>query len=538
MEKFLSVFSGLLGIIIYALLTKRYLHITQLEGYKNRQVFGWLGKNALSSFIHPLLIFIAVSLAYTFVMYSGIRRIYGAILLSIVFLFSSVIYMSLYSKKKYKKPIVYTHRMIRLAAVNILVIVVETAGVYYYFPYMQKPEYILLWFSLTMVLASINTVLSNTILIPVEKIVHMNYMISASKKIASNKKLIRIGITGSYGKTSTKFILSTILAEKFMVLSTPESYNTTMGTTKVIREMLSDEHEVFISEMGARNPGDIKEICSIVKPCYGIITSIGKQHLETFKTIENIAKTKYELIEGLETDGTGFFPSDDDLCYNLYKKTNKKKILYGIDEHLDEVDIRVNNIELSENGSSFELTGKDGESVKCSTKLLGRHNVRNILGCAAVAEHLGLSLEEISQGIAKLEPVPHRLQILPTRNGTIVIDDAFNSNPVGTKMALDVLSQFKGRKIIITPGMVELGNEEYSLNREFGRDMAAVVDIAILVGKKRTCAIQEGLKDKDFSMENIILTSSLEEASSKLSSVIRAGDVILFENDLPDNYDE
>ncbi|MGE5474706.1 MAG: UDP-N-acetylmuramoyl-tripeptide--D-alanyl-D-alanine ligase [Ignavibacteriales bacterium] len=537
MEELLIIFSNLLGFSVYAFYAKRQLHIIQLEGYKNKQYSDWLGKNLYSAFAQPLLTFSFVMAVLVIGRAIDISMPFLSTILIAVLSISVLPFITSYKKKKVKKPLAFTHRMIRLAVVSAFVIIAESYAVFLFLSGMQA-DLLLVWFSATLVLCPINTLLANTIVLPFEKYRQGTYIESAREKIAGMDNLIKIGITGSYGKTSTKFILATILGEKYKVLSTPESYNTTMGTTKVIREMLDNTHQVFISEMGARNIGDIKELCDIVRPKYGIISSIGKQHLETFKTIENIAKTKYELIEGLEQGGIGFFPSDNEVCYDLYKKANTEKILYGLEKHLDEVDIYVKNIELSDTGSNFDLIDKDGESVKCKTRLLGKHNVLNILGCAAIAKHLGLTFEQISAGIAKIQPVPHRLQILPTQNGTIVIDDAFNSNPIGARMALEVLTQFHGRKIIITPGMVELGEEEYELNKDFGRGIAESADIAILVGKKRTEAIQEGLKDKGFPMENIIVAASLDEASSKLAAVIKAGDVILFENDLPDNYDE
>jgi len=537
MEIILTAGSILLGFILYALITKRYLHIIQLEGYKNKQFLDWLSKNIYSAFAQPLLVFSVITAVFVIGKALAAAKVYMSLVMIAVLLVAGLPYMFFYTKKKSKKPLVFTHRMMRLTGISIFVIFVESFA-FLMFLLGLHSDSVLLWFSTAFILSPINTLIANTIAMPYEKYRQGRYINSARDKIAGMNKLIKIGITGSYGKTSTKFILATILTEKYEVLLTPESYNTTMGTTKVIREMLNDSHEVFISEMGARNTGDIKELCNIVKPDYGIITSIGKQHLETFKNIENIARTKYELIDGLEPGGKGFFPSDDEFCYELYTKTTVNKVLYGLEKHIDEVDLSVRNIVLSDKGSGFDLVGKNGESIKCSTKLLGRHNVLNILGCAAIASELGLTLEQISTGIAKIEPVLHRLQILPTLNGTVVIDDAFNSNPVGAKMALEVLAQFEGRKIIITPGMVELGKEEYELNRAFGRGIAESTDIAILVGKKRTEAIQEGLKDKSFPIENIIVTASLDEASSKLASLVKTGDVILFENDLPDNYDE
>ena len=145
---------------------------------------------------------------------------------------------------------------------------------------------------------------------------------------------------------------------------------------------------------------------------------------------------------------------------------------------------------------------------------------------------------QIENGVKKIEPIQHRLQILNSGNGTIVIDDAFNSNPVGAKMAIDVLGKFKGRKIVITPGMVELGTEEKNENRKFGKHMASIVDIAILVGNKRSEPIVEGLREGKFDDANIYVVADLNAATAKLAQLSQVGDVILFENDLPDSYNE
>ncbi len=526
------------GFLSYFLNIKKYIHIMQLEGYKNRQFFYWLSKNLKDSIIWPSGIFLVLIIIY----FSGLYLYWDSYLfipLILGFVPLSLFYIYQYIKKKFKKPLVYTPRLIRLLIANILLFIIEILIV------LNTPSIAtsfsskaVLWFGLALVLTPFNVILSNVVVYPLERSIQKYYINSAARKILSMKDLINIGITGSFGKTSTKFILKTILSEKYKVLATPDSYNTTMGTTRVIREILNDVHEVFISEMGARNIGDIAEICNIVKPDMAIITSIGKQHLETFKTINNVAKTKYELIKGLKEDGTGFFPSDNDYCYELYKGTTKKKVLYGLEKHIEEVDITAEDVVLSDKGSTFVLTGRDGKKIECTTKLLGKHNVLNILGCAAIAKYLGMTMEEIADGVSKIEPIPHRLQILSAQNGTIVIDDAFNSNPVGSKMALEVLSRFKGRKIIVTPGMVELGSEEFDLNKDFGREIAKVVDIAVLVGKKRTEAIQQGLVQEGFSQDNLHVVNSLDEATVKLAAFVRSGDIILFENDLPDNYDE
>lgn len=381
-----------------------------------------------------------------------------------------------------------------------------------------------------------NIIIANFLADPTETMINNHYINSAARKLGKKEynDLIRIGITGSYGKTSTKYILQTILSEKYNVLATPESYNTTMGNVRTIREKLKPEHQVFISEMGARRRYDIQEICNFVRPQIGIITSIGPQHLETFKKIENVVKTKSELLVGLTYDGVAFLPINDKYCKEIYQKEKHEKYSYGIGE---KADVYATDIKLSAKGSTFTVVTKN-DRFTCTTKLLGEHNVQNIIGSIAIALHLGLTKEEIMRGVEKIEPVPHRLQILPSPNGGVVIDDAFNSNPVGSKMALEVLKKFEGRKIIITPGMVELGAEEYKLNKEFGRQMADAVDVAILVGVKRSKPIEEGLREKKFDENNIYVVNSLAEATNRLTKLANPNNVVLFENDLPDNYNE
>lgn len=360
-----------------------------------------------------------------------------------------------------------------------------------------------------------------------------------------------------------------------------------MGNVRVIREQLMPEHQVFISEMGARKKNDIREICEFVRPHIGLITSIGPQHLETFKKIENVAQTKGELLVGtlnkntrgqnvseydgildmtknmfrsffpkakdtssvsdetgktkeLRTtfeDGAVFLPKDGAWCEQLYRNdSHEKKYLYSLSNN--GADIYAKDIKVTKEGSQFTVVSKKNGEYNCITKLLGKHNVQNILGAISIAEYLGLSKEQIIAGVSKIEAVEHRLQLLPSNNGTTVIDDAFNSNPEGCKAALEVISGFDGRKIIITPGMVELGEEEDKLNKEFGKQMAKVVDIAILVGPRHTKPIVDGLKEEKFDDMNIYVVKDLNDATAKLGSLVKIGDIILFENDLPDSYNE
>ncbi len=450
-------------------------------------------------------------------------------------------YGFLKTDKPVKTPLVFTKRATRLYIFNLIlngivllipsILFLLTENIFYivifvvlgFILYRQQPDIMYL---------------SNTLIKPIEDNINMGYYKSAQEKIKNREDLTVVGITGSFGKTSTKFILGTILEERFNVLNTPESYNTPMGLSKVINNELSEDHEIFIAEMGARAIGEIKEVAELCQPKIGVLTSIGPVHLETFKNIDNIMKTKYELIEELPTDGIAVFNYDNEYIRKLADKTFKEKVLYALDD-IENADIYADDIVVSELGSTFSLRDKEGNSISCTTRLLGRHNIYNILAGASVAKKLGLTFEEISRGIGKIEPIPHRLNIINSGTGVIIIDDAFNSNPIGTKAALDVLGQFKeGKKIIVTPGMVELGEMEEEANREFGTNIGKVCDYVILVGEKRTQPIYDGLMEVNYNTDNIFIVNNLEEATAHIGRLAKPKDVVLFENDLPDNYSE
>ena len=460
-------------LIVYMVLTPRMLHFMQLEGYKNSDFIRWMTKNPKLAFKSNVRQLIAVGgyyVAITLINSLFINKMDASslflvlimeyIALVVVFLVSNIsqILRDRKERKNHKKPLKYTSRVKRLTFWNFITVAlleVSFLGSLEGLNFISYQMVKILYYSLFIFVMPINMVISNFLASPTETFINNRYINSARRKLKKKdyKNLIKIGITGSFGKTSTKFILETILKEKYNVLATPESYNTTMGNVKIIREKLKPEHEVFISEMGARYRFDIQEICDFVKPQIGIITSIGPQHLESFKNIDNIVKTKSELLNGLSSDGVVFLPNDDSHCLKLYNKEEKVKYIYGVnDKHAD---VYAKDIKLTSEGSEFIAVTKNGE-IKCVSKLLGEHNIQNILGCIAIAVHLGLTNEQISSGVAKIKPIEHRLQILPNTNGITVIDDAFNSNPVGSKMALDVIKGFEGRKIIITPGMVEL----------------------------------------------------------------------------------
>ena len=322
--------------------------------------------------------------------------------------------------------------------------------------------------------------------------------------------------------------MSTLLSEKYNVLMTPHSYNTTLGVVRTVNENLTPLHEVFVVEMGARNIGDIKEICDLVKPKAGILTSVGPQHLETFKTQENITKTKYELMDSVG-DGKKFVNYDNEIIRKCERKENT--ITYGTS---DECDYWAKDIKVSEKGSTFTLVTPNGEA-ELKTKLLGRHNVINLVGSCAVAMEYGVDIDSIKIAMRRIESVEHRLQLKKQPDCTI-IDDAYNSNPEGAKGALETLREFEGTRIVITPGMVELGSREEEENEKLGAICAECADYAIFVGEKQYPILKKGADTVRPDDEKIMCAKDIYEAFSMMRGIQAENKIVLLENDLPDNY--
>lgn len=430
---------------------------------------------------------------------------------------------------KAKKPLVATARVKRLVCAMAIVSLLAAAGSIYGLKNLALPL-------LLPVFAPFLLALSAALALPLEKLINRLYLRDAMKRLDAMPGLIKIGITGSYGKTSTKFMLEAILSQKYRVLATPGSFNTSMGVTRTVRERLLPEHQVFIAEMGARHSGDIALLCKLVRPRYGILTSVGPQHLETFRTQENILREKFALAKSIPEGGAMVFGADGGLNDTLFEKAACEKHLAGA--RAEGLGVTAKDIVVGPFGSRFTLVAGDQETA-CETRLLGLHNITNLLVAATMARVIGLSMAEIARGIASVKPVEHRLELLSGTGGVTVIDDAFNANPVGANAALDTLRGFTGgRRIVVTPGFVELGAKEEEFNRAFGEHMASCVDIAILVGKRHTAPIAAGLREKGFDETQLHTVGSLSEATALLSAMLRPGDVILYENDLPDNYQE
>ncbi len=518
------------------------LHMLQLESYQGNMYIKWLkrlGKNECATWLLSGLVALFLRLGWLFFYYTNTVFANAMLYAADVAYLAILLYSGISNRKKQaKKPMVYTGRMMRLMVALALIATVFHLGLFLSLPPYNYGNILLqnLLRYLPGMLLPFFVLVAHFVILPIENIIKKWYYNDAKRKLAGYADIVKIGITGSFGKTSTKFILGTILQEKWNTLVPPSSFNTPMGLTRVIREQLEDSHEVFVAEMGARYRGDIAELCELVQPQYAIITSVGKQHLDTFGDYSTVISTKAELLQALPEDGAAFLNGDNADCLDMYAACSlKNKFLFGL--HGDALYMRAEKIEATATGSDFTLVAEDGEKIDCKTSLLGAHNICNITAAAALAYYLGMTLPQIKDGIEKIQPVEHRLQLIP--GAVTVIDDAFNANPAGTKAALEVLRTFQtDRRIIVTPGMVELGEEEEALNEEFGKGMASVADVVILVGGRHVEPIKKGLLSAGFDFSRVIQVADLNEATEKLPLYAAPGSVVLFENDLPDNYSE
>ena len=491
-----------------------FTHMFQLNSYRDERYARWCNENG-KKLASPLRLLPLLLLVLAFLPLSDTLRYFigaGILLLT----------AGLNLPKKAKKPLVVTARVKRLFAAEGLLLLAILGLTFAFAPWRA-----LFWLGLTSCIVWLWVRIAGWLMAPIEKAGAKRYIEDARRRIGEMPDLTVIGITGSYGKTSTKVFLQALLSVKYNVLITPENYNTTLGVVRTIRENMRPSHQLFLCEMGAKNVGDIKEICDLVHPKMGVITSIGEQHLETFGSIENIIKTKFELADALPADGIAFLNTDNE--YIRAHGAPVEAVGYGFEP----TDYTARILSVDENGCHFTVTAPDGEEATYVTRLLGAHNIQNLVGCVAVAHRLGIPLSDLAYPIRLLKPVPHRLQLLP--NG--YIDDAYNSNPAGFRSALDTLKAFQNQRVLVTPGMVELGERQEALNRELGAYAADCCDYAVLVGLKQAPPLKEGLLSAGFAPERIYVAATLKEGLAHLAAVpAPAGRTVLLENDLPDNF--
>lgn len=506
----------LMIILVFLLIRIDYdcLLYFQQNRYEARRYYLWMKSKFFKIIDFKYFIFISLMLIFYLIKANFILTY------TLLFLYA-LITLIIFLRKKYIKALVFTRRV--KVQVFVLVLIQFILCIYFnsliYFILLELLSYFLIY-------------IMHLITLPLELLIARRYLLQA-KEILRNNKFKIIGITGSYGKTSTKHTIFSVVNEQFYSYMTPASFNTPMGITKSIRENLKKIHQVFVCEMGADKVNDIKQLMEFVKPDISVITSIGPQHLATFKNIENIIKEKMKAVEMLGSDGVAIINIDNEYINNYQIKN--KCIIKKISLKNNDADYYAYDIKCNQEGSSFKVKIKNN-TYDFKTKLIGKHNIMNCLAAIAVGDVLDMEYTDIYQGIKKQNYVPHRLE-LKKINGFTFIDNAFNSNPVSSKLSIDTLSIMDFKKIVITPGFIDLGSQENFYNYEFGKYMADKVDVVYLVGINQTKAIYQGLKDNKMQNDKIKVVKDINEAIKDIYQHFLPNEVIiLLENDLPDAF--
>jgi len=512
------------------------LHMIQLFGYKTEPYGNWISERK-----RDLLYRVSHSLGLLILALILLLKPDSIVFLTLVYTLWAAAFASSkrYRRDRPKKPLAWTARLKRLAALSALLtaasvvigstLALTAAG-------HAQAIFLLSGFWIADFAAPLFVRLAAFLISGNEARIHNGFKTAARDRLLERHDLEVVAITGSYGKTSVKYAVSEVLNQRYPTLMTPGSFNTPMGISKVINKDLSDDHRYLVLEMGMRHAGDIAELTDIASPDLAIITSIGPAHLESMGSVEAIAQEKLSLLDALSEDGVAVVNGDDPLV--LDGALEHQVDLFVVSVERNGVDLWASDINYGAEGASFSVHSATGQQVDFTTRLLGKHNISNILLALGAGLNAGLTLRQMRLAVERLDSVPHRLA-LRNEGGLIILDDAFNSNPVGAGNAVEVLGQFSsGNRVIVTPGMIELGAEEEKLNKAFGKQIAKHADIALLVGPERTLPIAEGLTGSGWEGERIVVCATLFEAKDWIAANLKSGDVVLFENDLPDQFTE
>lgn len=540
MNVFFMIIIYLFMFYYVALISKRSLHMLQQNAYnENNRYLKWIFKNLKEVIRLDLLNIILIINLYKLVSLSSKSKLALFLLTAnyLLIIFTYYLSIKVYKTKEKsfqnKKPYVRTKRVKRMIF-TIFVINIVPFILFFFFNEINMLLVSALLTSFNFILIYLVNIINK----PVEKIIFLHFKRQAKNKLKSMSNLKVIGITGSYGKTTCKNVLQSIMNDSFNSMATKKSFNTLNGLMICINNDLSKYDEVFIAEMGAYKRGDIKALCKLVKPKYGIITSIGLAHLATFGSEENIIKGKMELVENLEDGGVAVL-NYDDLKQRNYEIKNKNISTLWIGLDNKKLDVTASNIKSNKDGLTFDVYFKgDKNKYTFKTRLLGKHNIYNILGSLALANYFKIDKTQMIKSVYRLKSVEHRLELKDFKY-FYQIDDAYNANPVGASNALDVLDLMPGEKIVVTPGMIELGTKTYEENKKFGEKIASVADKVILVGKEITKPIKDGLIEKGYKEKNIYIIEDVKKSYDMIRKWNTSGKkeiYALYENDLPDLY--
>ncbi len=517
-----------------------YLHALQQDDYDNKRLISWIVQHRV--FDRRITSFLLL------IMGIGLFTATSPILLNVlIFLvFALGIYIEKDPRKASKKAFVLTQRARRI----FIIALIYTAFCALVAFYCAQP---VIWI-IAVQLLPLWLVLGNATLAPYEAAVQKTFYDEARAKLDEINPTI-IAITGSYGKTSVKHILGHILKTSAPTLMTPGSVNTLMGITRIIREQLQPNHTYFISEMGAYGPGSITALCALTPPNYGIIASIGHAHYERFKTLDTVVQAKYELAQSVLSGGGTMIVHEKTLKFQYSRDIRNQNMDHFIVcgepmqsdapkneqefSYLSPDDLKIMSVKQTPKGLCIIIEWKD-EKHTLRAPLYGIHHGHNIALAFACAMRLGMNAKDIKTALATTPQIKHRLEVKQQIDGSIIIDDAFNSNPPGFRAAMHVMRVLaddrEGRAILVTPGIVELGSAHDEVHRTLGTLAAEVCDIVLLVSPSRIPTFIEGYNSGG-NGKTLQQFETFSAAQKWLIENKRSNDVILLENDLPDIYE-
>jgi UDP-N-acetylmuramoyl-tripeptide--D-alanyl-D-alanine ligase len=500
-----------------------YLRYFQQEGYEHLRFIRWV---KLRSLFDP---------AFWLSVAGGLLLARFPLTVAVCFAAATVLLAVLQPdpRRSGKITLKLTWRATRVLAVAIVLAVALWLAVLGAYP---DRELVAAFIASAVVVALIPLVLiaANACLAPYERHVQQTYVADAARRVREIRPFI-IGITGSYGKSTTKAILAHILQFEGPTLAASGSINTLMGVTRHIREELVFGHRFLVVEMGAFKTGSIRRLCQVTPPAAGIITAVGDMHLERFGSVDEIVRAKSELASAVPPGGLLVVNADSPLALAVAREaTHCRVMLYG-ETSAESLDTRLEQIRFTRLGTSFVLRTREA-AFSCFTPLLGRPIILNIAGAVTLAAAAGVDLELAIASLRTLKPVSNRLEVVEER-GVTWIRDAYNSNQLGFRAALEVVAALPAaRRFLATPGVIELGPEQFNVNRALSREAAAVCDSTLVVAEANREAFVAGHRDAGREAR-LVPVPSRSEAFRWLKDRLKEGDAVILENDLPDLYE-
>jgi UDP-N-acetylmuramoyl-tripeptide--D-alanyl-D-alanine ligase len=533
-----------LALVPWAALTfvrlKRFLHILQLEEYLTPQYFRWAwhnrGRYLRLSYLALAVGGLAIALGLLSFGNDAVAAVgAGAWLVAAV----AVLGTQYRSTTIAKKPLVLTARARRIllaAAAWCVILIAVGVGLGLLGGSRTGVALGMIVATLVATLGCYPILLANLTLWPFEEMSRRRFQGMAAAELARQRPRI-IAITGSAGKTTTKELVAHLLSAKYRVLKTPASFNTPLGIARTVNDSLRGQ-EYFVVEMGAYKRGEIAKLCRLVDgPDISVITTVNAQHLERFGSLEATAEAKFEIVGGLKEGGTAVLNFDVEAIRGRAAAYGGIRLIsFGVES--EEAELRGRNVVETENGLEFYVQF-GGETAHVVTQLLARHNATNVLAAMGVGLSCGLELGYMAAAIRQFRPPEHRLAPMQAANGVTVLDDAYNANPEGIIGAIEVLGRYAPRRrILVTPGLIEMGKEKAAYHARIGKAAAANADVAFLVGPKQTADIKAAMVEASFPGPSLHVVRGLGEARETLAKIGAPGDVILYANDLPDQFDE